>query len=428
MKKIKFPRIGQRIIKSGAAVMLCFLVYQLSPRKGILFYMALAALQCMQQDHASTRSMARQRISGTLIGAIYGLITILLQQYLLLPLELPYLCYCLLLTLCVMACLYTAVILKFKSAAYFSCVVYLSVTMVHIGDENPYLFVLNRVVDTLIGVAIGMFVNHFHLPCRKNKDTLFVAGLDDVLLSRDSQMSAFSRVELNRMLEDGIPFSIMTMRTPASFLEATGGIRLKFPVILMDGAAIYNVRENTYPYKCEMPYEQAVIIVEKLKAMGLESFQNVINNDNVFIYFERITNEGSQDIYDRLRRSPYRNYINQPLPQGEPVVYIMVMDRSDKVHAAYESLKNQGDTEKYKILCYESTDYPGYAYLKIYHPDANKLTALQHLKDLTGFQNVHTFGTIPGMYDELVTDINADDVVRLLKKKYEPTIWRHRTL
>lgn len=52
------------------------------------------------------------------------------------------------------------------NAAYFSCVVFLSIVMVHIGDSNPYHFVLNRVVDTLIGIAVSMLINACHLPRR----------------------------------------------------------------------------------------------------------------------------------------------------------------------------------------------------------------------------------------------------------------------
>lgn len=50
MRKIYLPKIGARIIKSGVAVLLCFLIYQINSHSGILFYMALAALQCMQPD------------------------------------------------------------------------------------------------------------------------------------------------------------------------------------------------------------------------------------------------------------------------------------------------------------------------------------------------------------------------------------------
>lgn len=424
MKKLKLPRIGGRIVKSGIAVLLCFIIYQLTPGNSILFYMALAALQCMQPDHTSSKSMARQRISGTFIGAAYGLVTILIQYHLFISLAHSYPLYCILVSLCVMAALYTAVILKFPTAAYFSCVVYLSITMVHIGDDNPYLFVLNRVLDTLLGVLIGIIVNNFHIPYKKETDTLFVAGLDDVLLSYDSKMSAFSKVELNRMLEEGLSFTIMTMRTPASFWETINGIRLQLPVILMDGAIIYDFRENTYPYKCEIPFGESAAIVDQLRNLNLESFQNVIHNDNVFIYFLQIDNEGSRQLYEKLRRSPYRNYINQPLPADTPVVYIMAIDQTAKVTAAYAALQASGFTASYKTLCYASQDYPGYSYLKIYHRDATKLKTLEKLKQMTGYQKSHTFGTVAGIYDELVTDINADDVVRLLKKKYEIPIWQ----
>ena len=424
MRKIRFPKIGARIMKSGAAILLCFLVHQVSYRRGILFYMALAALQCMQPDHTGSKSMAKQRICGTFIGALYGLLTILLQYGVLLHLHLPYICYCAIVTLCVMISLYTAVVLRLQSAAYFSCVVYLSITMVHIGDENPYLFVVNRVADTLLGVGIGMLVNSFQLPRRKQKDTLFVAGLNEVLLSQDSRLSDFSRIELNRMLEEGLPFTIMTVRTPASFLEAAQGIRIKLPVILMDGAVIYNPMQNSYPYKCEMTYEQAAEIVHTLHTVGVESFQNAVDNDNVFIYFQHLNNPEASRIYEELRRSPYRNYIRHPLPEGEPVVYIMAVDLTDKIETAYQALTVREDAAQYKFLHYPSQDCPGYSYLKIYHKDATKQKALEHLKALTGFQKTYTFGTIPGMYDESVEQIPADDVVKLLKKRYEPLIWQ----
>lgn len=423
MNRLKFPRIGGRILKSGIAVLLCFAIHQLSSRNGILFYMVLASLQCIQPGHTSSKAMAKQRISGTFIGAAYGLLTILLQYYLLDFLAFSHFFYCITVSLLVMASLYTAVILKFPSAAYFSCVVYLSITLVHIGDDNPYQFVCNRVLDTLIGILIGIFVNEFHLPYHKNKDILFAAGLDDVLLSKDSKMSAYNKIELNRMLEEGLAFTIMTMRTPASFLEAINGIHLQLPVILMDGAVIYNVSENTYPYKCEMSFDEAYSITETLKELNLESFQNVIHNDNVFIYFQKITNEGSQQLYETLRRSPYRNYINLPLPPHMPVVYIMAFDQTDKITAAYQKLQTLGFVERFKILCYESHDYPGYSYLKIYNRDAVRSTALEKLKQMTGFSQSYTFGTVPHMYDELVTNLNADDVVRLLKKKYETPIF-----
>lgn len=53
------------------------------------------------------------------------------------------------------AILYTTVLLK-KNASYFSTVVFLSIVVNHIGDQNPLLFVFNRVLDTMIGIVLAM--------------------------------------------------------------------------------------------------------------------------------------------------------------------------------------------------------------------------------------------------------------------------------
>lgn len=128
-----------RAVKSAVAVGLCLVIYALRGFQGIPFYSALAALQCMQPYHAGTKKMALQRLTGTLIGSVYGLFLLLLQIRQSDHRPGPYLLYCLAVSLGVVAALYTAVALHKKNAAYFSGLVFLSITVVHIGDENPYL-------------------------------------------------------------------------------------------------------------------------------------------------------------------------------------------------------------------------------------------------------------------------------------------------
>lgn len=49
-------------------------------------------------------------------------------------------------------------------------------------DENPFLFMYNRVLDTLIGVLLALGVNSVHWPRKKKKKILFVSGIDETLL------------------------------------------------------------------------------------------------------------------------------------------------------------------------------------------------------------------------------------------------------
>lgn len=66
--------------------------------------------------------------------------------------------------------IYSTVVLNCKNTAYFSCVVFLSITVMHMTDASPFLFVFNRVLDTLIGVGIALIVNTVHLPRKRQKD------------------------------------------------------------------------------------------------------------------------------------------------------------------------------------------------------------------------------------------------------------------
>lgn len=84
MKKIQkhIPMIGLRIVKSGIAVALCFVIAYFRGNEGIVFYSLLSALWCIQMYRSNTKKNAIQRFSGTVIGALYGLAFLLLLQYL----------------------------------------------------------------------------------------------------------------------------------------------------------------------------------------------------------------------------------------------------------------------------------------------------------------------------------------------------------
>lgn len=63
--------------------------------------------------------------------------------------------------------MYLTVVFKRTPSTYITCVVFLCITVSHGEDVNPYLFAVNRVVDTLIGIFVSLGVNV--LPFMKNK-------------------------------------------------------------------------------------------------------------------------------------------------------------------------------------------------------------------------------------------------------------------
>ena len=117
----KLPGIGMRIIKSSVAVFLCFLFYFFFRREGILFFSQLAALWCIQPQWENTLNKALQRTVGTLTGAVFGLVVLLMDQKLIPGTRGGEFAYGILVAAMIIGVIYVTLLLRKKDASYFSC-------------------------------------------------------------------------------------------------------------------------------------------------------------------------------------------------------------------------------------------------------------------------------------------------------------------
>lgn len=420
-KRHPLPRVGLRMVKSAAAVLLCLLVSLLTNREGMRIYSSIAALQCIQPYNRDMKRMALQRLTGTAVGTAFGAAAILVEVYLLgiRGTAAGYL----LIALCIIPVLWTAIWLEKSNAAYFSCVVFLSITVTHITDANPWIFVWHRALETLVGVGVGIAVNSCRLPRRPRRDVLFVSGLDGVLLNAREEMTPFSRVQLNRMLDSGALFTISTMRTPASVREAAADLRLRLPVIVMDGAAMYDLEKKKFLHTRILPKELVLRCCALLEGRGLHVFLNGILDDVLLIYYGELKNQAERDIYERLRSSPHRNYVSRKYYDQCAVLYLMAIDRTERMEAACEALQTSGLAQEVKIRFYPSRDYPGYSYIKIYEKSASRPAMLEQLKRDLGVTETITFGSIEGQADVLTRDMDGNQAVRMMERLYERCLW-----
>ena len=160
---MKLPKVGARMVKSAVAVLLCFFIDYF--REGSLpFYSAIAAVLCMQPEVSHSVKVAVNRTEGTLIGGAFGMGTLwLFRQFV--PAQPPFWRY-FIISAMIVALIYITVLIKLPAASYITCVVFLSITVSHVADANPFWFTLNRVADTLIGIFVSLAVNRLFWPQR----------------------------------------------------------------------------------------------------------------------------------------------------------------------------------------------------------------------------------------------------------------------
>ena len=147
--------IGMRIVKTVLAVFVCSILGWL--RGETAFFSRIAAVLCMQKSAEKTLTTSFNRVIGTAVGGAYGVIVLFLETQFRLQRILPL--FYLIVSLMLIPVILTATGIKKPSVAAFACVVFLSTTVYHVGDADPYTYALNRMLDTVIGIVVALIVN-----------------------------------------------------------------------------------------------------------------------------------------------------------------------------------------------------------------------------------------------------------------------------
>ena len=421
-KKLSLP--GQRIFRTMVAVWICLLIYLLRGQKGLVVFSAIAAMQGIQPYTKDMRTVILRRIVGTIIGAFWGLLLLLIELELISIGEPSEVLHYFLVGLGVGIVIYSTVLFNVRDWASFSAVTFMSVTITHLTDANPYLFAFNRLVDTLIGVGVAEIVNRIQLPRSRHTDTLFVSSVSNLLAGENHKLSPYSRVELNRMIEDGAKFTLSTIHTQARIRELLPGVNLRYPMVIMDGAALYDMNTMEYLRTTPMSEEKARRVIEWAHGRGLSFFNNSVSDNLLVIQFSELGNEAIRKLYEKKRLSPYRNFINSPRDTVENVLYLQIVAPEEEVEPLLAELNAQPWAGDYRFTLREC-EIEGYGYLLIYDYSVSRESMLRELEKLMGTKQTVTFGGVPNKYDVYIRDADKNLFVKELKKRFEPVDLRN---
>lgn len=150
------PRPGMRIIKTAIATFLCFLIDHI---RGVNepIYAVISAIICMQKDIDNSWIVSKNRITGTFIGGIFGVITLLaVNNISLMQINILRFAF---ISFMVIPLLYTISILGKQAAASVTGVVYASIVILHVGSEQVLYYASSRMADTIVGIIVSLIVN-----------------------------------------------------------------------------------------------------------------------------------------------------------------------------------------------------------------------------------------------------------------------------
>lgn len=144
-------KIGMRTVKTGIALSLTIFISQIINLKSPIFA-GIAAIIAMQSSVAGSFKTGKNRMLGTILGAVLGLICSLMS-----PTN-P-----IVIGIGVIVIIHLCNVLEWKKSATIAAIVFLSITY-NQEPGNRLNYSLYRTLDTFVGIIIATLVNFFILP------------------------------------------------------------------------------------------------------------------------------------------------------------------------------------------------------------------------------------------------------------------------
>ena len=217
---------------------------------------------------------------------------------------------------------------------------------------------------------------------------IYISDLDGTLLDNDKQISNYTKDKLNELIHQGCKISIATARTPATVEMLLADIHIQEPIILMNGAVIYDLQAHCY---LDIEFIEQEVVKRVLSQLGYlvqSSFIYTINDNKLVVYYNELENEYKKVFYEERQGTPYKSFMKQSLVGYNNVVYFVFMDVEEKVRQVYEIIK---DIEGIALVMYRDVYSQSGYILEVYSHKATKGNAIHKLKK-SGYEEVICFG------------------------------------
>ena len=220
--------------------------------------------------------------------------------------------------------------------------------------------------------------------------TLYVSDLDGTLLRQDATLSAFSAETLNRLVEEGLAFTLATARSIASARPAIQGLRLTLPAVMMNGVFLTDIVTEKHAAVAYIPEETARLAVDTFLAYGRPPFvYDCPDRAGVDVCYTELRS-AYEEAFVAERKTRYRSFrqVSAYSPGGR-TVYINAIDLPEVILPLYKAVQKIPGLD---AVCYPDNYDSRYYFLETFSGDAGKWNGIRRLADTYGFDRIVAIG------------------------------------
>lgn len=218
---------------------------------------------------------------------------------------------------------------------------------------------------------------------------IYISDLDGTLLNNNGALSEYTISILNKLNENNINFSVATARTPATVVPILSEVNINLPIIVMNGAAIYDLKSNKYITYNSIPKTTTYKILDVLKNNNISGFCYTIDDNHIFAYYDKISNICQANFMNSRLGSPLKTFINGPIPEDSNIIHFFLMDNKETIMNVYEKIKH---IDGLYLIAYEDVYNKEVYTLEIYNEKSSKANAIKYLMNEFKFNSLTCFG------------------------------------
>lgn len=216
-------------------------------------------------------------------------------------------------------------------------------------------------------------------------NSLYVTDLDGTLLNSTGVLSKKTIQILSSLLQEHLPLTIATARTPLGISNILKELPLSLPMILLNGALIWNPITETVIDSSPFLEYQKLELLKIEQDYGISGFYISEKENTCQFHLHRETPEWMH--YFESHSFPIPDF--SPL-ESAPLLFASFCDsKEDTLTEIYNHLKKDSN---YYLDFYKDKYLPDMWFLEIYFSHATKGSALKKIRNLLAHPFVTAFG------------------------------------
>ena len=223
---------------------------------------------------------------------------------------------------------------------------------------------------------------------------LYVSDLDGTLLDGDGQLPINSVQRINKLIDNGLNFTIATARNYDSAYPLLKGLNIKHPVILFNGVYLTELHtgENIF-FSDFISLDIIRKMVSIVETHNVEPFIYTYGEEH-FVYYKGVNNRGAQSYVDIISSDKRARKVDEFIfSEHERISGFLLIDTSEVLEPVYAELNSLYEDEL-NIYFARDVSNPDFHWLQSFHQEASKGKMLKQMTRHLGIplSNTVVFG------------------------------------